>query len=286
MDLIDFNKFKKLQSLLKSMGAELKEMEDKSSWNKITDEELDKILGNEGLEVSFDDIDKTNGIFEYEGRKVVVFIRDQYASYRRSNSGYKFHLTHCSTISSAMKNNRKSRYVVSTRKDGLFAINIIKNNVVVDKNLITKLNICKNCLMSINYKGYKYDYKNKEEIFRNFELSEYFDQFSNTEMFEAGFRDIATAPKNIYSKDFNYISNKIKSIYQYKCAECGIDLSKKSHRQYLHTHHKDADKSNNSTLNLEPLCIECHAKQPGHSSMAYQTKYQEFLRIKKLIEVD
>ena len=94
---------------------------------------------------------------------------------------------------------------------------------------------------------------------------------------KGNFRDANSAPINMYSKDFKLTSKETKAKKSYKCEECGINMSEKKHQKYCHTHHVDGDKSNNSSSNLQVLCIGCHAKQPVHAHVKNNPDYRKFM---------
>ena len=87
-----------------------------------------------------------------------------------------------------------------------------------------------------------------------------------------------TIPR-LYTKDWNKISKKRKEQVGYKCEACGVNFSlKKDCQKFLHTHHIDADKSNNIRENLKVLCIECHSKEHNHSHIKHNKQYKEWLK--------
>lgn len=283
MKLFNFYNSKQLNSLLKEMGAELKRIETPNSWEGIDDSKLAELLKTGEVEIELDEIDTKDGVFEYKGKKVIVYIRDQYSKYY--SKGYKFHLTKCNTISKAFQNRRNSRYVVSLRTDGQFKINLLEDNIIIKKDLIEPMNVCKNCLKQINYKKYSVnDYKKQSSIYQNFDLVEYFNQFNQSELKTGLFRNANNAPLNVYNKDFNHKSKTVRENRNYKCKDCGINMSKNEHRKFAHVHHRDGDKSNDTLSNLEVLCIECHSNQPGHGRLKYHPDFKDFTLIKKNFE--
>lgn len=283
MKLIDFYQFEKLNSLLKEMGADLKRIETPNSWEGIDDSKLAELLKTGEVEIDLNEIKTRDGVFEYKGRKVIVYIRDQYSKYH--SKGYKFHLTKCNTISKAFQNRRNSRYVVSLRTDGQFKINLLDDNVIVKKDLIEPLKVCKNCLEQINYQKYKvHPYRIKQGIYEDFQLEEYFAMFRNTELNTGLFRNANNAPLNVYNKNFDLKSKTIREQKNYECNDCGINMSKQEHRKFAHVHHRDGDKSNDNPTNLEVLCIECHSNQPGHERLKYNPDYRAFTMRKKNLE--
>lgn len=48
---------------------------------------------------------------------------------------------------------------------------------------------------------------------------------------------------------------------EWTCSKCGILLNSKENHYYLEVHHKDRDKMNNNSENLESLCVLCHADE-------------------------
>ena len=97
-----------------------------------------------------------NGILIYDDKPVIVYIRDQIIfENAKHRSEPKFHIAQCSTLNQMLNQNRYAKYVVSTRTDGLFKINYIKNNKVIRTNEKEKLYVCKHCLQKINWNGYK-----------------------------------------------------------------------------------------------------------------------------------
>ena len=282
MKLINFYESKQLNSLREKMGAELNKNWVSRSWKNIDDSKLAELLRTGEVEVEVDEISTKDGVFEYEGQKVVVYIRDQSAAFyeklKLSGRGYKFHLTKCDTITKQIQNKRISRYVVSLRTDGQFKINLIGDDIIVEEGLIEPLKVCKNCLKKISYKKYTSHPKRIQTgIYEEFNLDEYFAQYKVPKLNKGNFRNANNAPLNVYSKDFKITSKEARNKKNYKCDQCEIDMSKKEHHKFCHAHHIDGDKSNNSHLNLQVLCIECHASQPMHSHVKNNPDYHEFI---------
>ena len=51
-----------------------------------------------------------------------------------------------------------------------------------------------------------------------------------------------------------------KESKDYTCEKCGLKVSNRFDRMYIHCHHKDGDKLNNDFSNLQCLCIKCHSQ--------------------------
>lgn len=64
---------------------------------------------------------------------------------------------------------------------------------------------------------------------------------------------------NGYPINFAEISTAFRRKKNYTCEGCGLKIINQGHRKYMHTHHRNKDKVDNSTKNLACLCIRCHA---------------------------
>lgn len=60
-----------------------------------------------------------------------------------------------------------------------------------------------------------------------------------------------------YITFWSQVSEAYRRSKNWTCEKCGLRL--RDNRKYLHTHHKDGNKLNNSRNNFESLCILCHA---------------------------
>jgi 5-methylcytosine-specific restriction endonuclease McrA len=85
-----------------------------------------------------------------------------------------------------------------------------------------------------------------------------------------------TAPLNVYSQDWNEISERTKRQRGYRCAKCNTVLGQ-SDSKFLHVHHRNGQKHDNRESNLEVLCIGCHAEEPMHGHMRALREYQEYI---------
>jgi hypothetical protein len=178
----------------------------------------------------------------------------------------KFHIFECSTLMQMRNNNRGFRYKKAGRTDGKFWI--VKPN----NSSFEKLYLCGNCLKEYNLKYNKFD---SSRTIYNFDLSMYLNQkLLHLQPSIAKDEDMTSVPQ-AYSRKWPEISKKMKENFDYTCQECYKDFS--NHKKYLHTHHIDADKSNNNNGNLKVLCIGCHAKQFQHGHIKNTPQYQEYI---------
>ena len=245
MTLPDFSEHEGFNELRQQMGAEL------IKWIDI-----DSRLVTEGIEIPPEVIEEyhCDGPLEYKERKVVVHIQD------RVNPANlpKFHVANCRTLEDMRKANEYGRYVVATRTDGRFIVNLLVGGET--QKVERRLYVCRNCLMQLNYKGYwRAASERRDKIVECFDLETFFNQ---------------------YPPNWTEISYQTREKAGWKCKVCCIDLT--SNKKFLHTHHKNGRKNDNSESNLIALCIDCHAKQRDHEHLRLLQRYAEFQRWQQL----
>ena len=285
MNLPDFSKHVELNRLRQQMGAELISWDSEGDWKPI---DIDKLLITSGIDISPDQIEYAeDGTLEYEGRKVVVYIRDQYVSDSNNLVDIeelvdparlcKFHIANCATLEQMKSQNRFDRYVVATRTDGKFIVNFLVGGRVHDRGekVERRLYVCKNCLSQLNYKEYtSKNYQQKNKIRDSFDLNAFFEiypsQITNTPT-----ETDVTAPVNEYPSNWGRISLQYREKVEWKCEKCNIDFREK--KAFLHLHHRNGLKHDNSERNLRALCIGCHAEEPQHQHLKSTPLYTEYM---------
>ncbi|HGM6860428.1 TPA: type II Zorya anti-phage system protein ZorE [Serratia rubidaea] len=212
-----------------------------------------------GKEISISDLDPGSGLISYQGRQVLLYIRDHTNSYDAAiedgKKGKRFHIAWCKTLDTMRQKNRFERYHATNRVDGLFEI-----DDGLGRSQDVKLRVCMNCLERLNYKG-SIDKQQKKSIFNSFSLDEFFSNYSTC------FRHI---PKGIHDKlnsgyveNWKDISKTTREQANYICSDCGVNLI--SSKKLCDVHHKNGVKYDNSAENLIVLCKDCHRKQPMHT---------------------
>ncbi|MCY3549717.1 MAG: hypothetical protein OXH39_04600 [Candidatus Poribacteria bacterium] len=80
-----------------------------------------------------------------------------------------------------------------------------------------------------------------------------------------------------HSTAFRKLSHRVRKSANWRCEQCGINLS--NDHLYLDAHHIWGTQYN-SLSDIEALCIGCHAEQPGngHLLLKNELRYQEFMR--------
>ncbi len=63
-----------------------------------------------------------------------------------------------------------------------------------------------------------------------------------------------------YVKDWESISFAYRSTHHFTCERCGVHVEDGFDHQFMQTHHKNGNKTDNRETNLECLCIQCHSE--------------------------
>ena len=215
-----------------------------------------------------------NNELYFKNTKVLLYIRDQ-AMYgqpedilKNYKSGYKFHLSWCKTLQSMFNSGKYEKYVVSTRQDDVLLVRAIgSNNKVYESE--QKLHVCRYCLSTLNYKGYRYATKaQKDKIYNEFLLKEFFNvQNSDYSFHDMPKHDEYSAKTNIYPDNWEHVSELHRKLCHYQCERCGKDCS--HDHKLLHVHHINGNKQDIRQSNLIALCLECHISEHPHMRNLY-----------------
>jgi hypothetical protein len=278
--LINFLEDPQFNSLRFMMGAKLVEGVGSTKIELLDPESIRK-LGKEGIDIS-DSAEirrEPDGTLSYKNKRVLVYIRDiQEFMGRNKSPKYslpKFHLSYCSTLEAMTNANRFGRYVVYNGEEANFTVNFIGPPTRTSSE---KLDVCKNCLSLLQWHNYSPQASStaKESIVNNFSLKEFFEKYPKDLISIIPKYTVDNAPLNDYSEDWGMISEQIKQERGYQCQSCKKKFEG-TDQKFLHGHHLDGQKSNNSQRNIEILCIGCHAKEPMHSHMKNSLQYKEFI---------
>lgn len=167
MQLPDFKndaKYSKaFDDLRKKMAAEYVETEIKINYteNKI----LKNLLEQGEIEVNTKDVAiSSDKKFQYQGKNVIVYMRDWYLSNVEQGWRPKIHLTECTNI----QKYGKRRYVIATGQTETFHVNVVDKLKIV-RTEEWQLSICKNCKEKLAIPMYKTDGQIFKEYYQNWQ---------------------------------------------------------------------------------------------------------------------
>jgi len=250
---------------------------------RLTELELEKLTSPNGLDISGDELTiLPDGTLAYKNSRVVLYIRDV-TVYGSHEIQPRFHLANCATLQQMRERNRIERYVVSTRTDGRFNLNVI--NAGKAKTELYDLSVCQNCLNLLNFDGFVMNWSKTKRIdfVKLFNIGRFFDKYPRSLLYaRTPTYNSDNAPLNVYSEDFEAISRKVRSDSGWRCQRCGINLSAPADRRWLHVHHINGLKHDNNRENLETICIGCHAEEPNHGHIKNNPDYYEYSKAKNL----
>lgn len=274
MKSIDFSKFSGFVNIRKKMGIPDNYVSN-FKLNFSNDFKIntwkEKISGT-GLVISPTDDnfthDNPDGLLKYGDEIVLLYIRDQVRYIQKNEvknikSSYKYHLTWCKTMEDMDAKRKFDKYVVSNNTSGWFDVKFVYNNNEISDIEHIQLNVCKNCLRKLGWKGYGNGIYNTE-IYENFSLTEYFEYVKNNNKYD--FRKIpmynsSNARDNVYPPDWEDISAQLKNEVDYRCQKCHWQSKDK---KGLNVHHINGLKYDCNRSNLIVLCIDCHQKEHSH----------------------
>ena len=285
MKLPDFRAFAPFNALKDRMGVPrhvLGDLRVEISPGRLTLTELETLASPAGLDVSIDDVEVlADGTLSHKGQRVVVYIRDR-AQYSMNYSDPRFHLANCSTLVQMRQNNHFGKYVASNNTSGRFEMNIIKHGKV--RATTKELSVCQNCLDFLKFNNFSSSQNahTREAAVVGFSLLNFFEKYPKSFHAIIPKYDAYSAPINDYPSAFNEVSVTIREKAGWICQEqtCRVDLSAPAYRKYLHAHHKNSEKYDNSDENLEALCIYCHASTPMHQHLRNSMDYKAFLSMR------
>lgn len=113
------------------------------------------------------------------------------------------------------------------------------------KNITTNLEICKDCAKRLKK---RYNVNLGTNTFNNFVLA-----------LEESEKKQTITDGNGYILNWQQVSYCYRDTKNFTCERCNFKAIYDTEKKYLHTHHRDRDKKNNSRSNLECLCVECHS---------------------------
>ena len=281
MKLPDFRLYEPLNRLKAQMGIRHDEYGSMSVVDmgpRLTRDELER-LATVGIDVRLEYITVlANGTNTLKGIRVLLYIRDV-TQYGNQHHEPKYHLTTCSVITTMHNNGRGQRYVVANRTNGTFDVNIATpaGRHAVD----IRLKVCKTCLKHLNFGGFNsLPWRQRQQFVDNFLPEHFFAKYPVSPHTRIPAHDSDGAPLNDYTADFPEISARTRQQAGWRCDACRADLSPNGLHRFLHVHHRDGNRWDNSPHNLRVLCIACHAEEPSHAHLKNGPDYREYRRLR------
>jgi len=214
-----------------------------------------------------------DGTLSYEDRRVLVYIRDRNID-RYALEGFRYHVAECETLKGMRRNQRFSRYVVTTRTDGRFVVNLFSNGEQEERLL--EIPVCKNCLKSLDWKSYKgLSWNEKEACWKAFDPNEFLDKYGSR-VKGLPTQTPESAILNQYPQDWSEISRRTRERAHWTCERCRLVFTEPLTRRWLHVHHRDGNKANSTPSNLEALCLGCHQQEFGHDHLKHGSTWNAF----------
>src|SRR5579872_541163 len=252
-----------------------------SSEGRISKRDLER-LATTGITVGADEVEiQSDGTFTYQGIPVLLYILDvsMYHSARTARLP-RFHVCNCRTWNDMKARGRQDRYVASTRVDGLFELNLTMPSGQIERRT-ERLSVCQNCLDHLSWKGFTIDDPRTKRLdaVHTFSLEEFFQEKGRPMVRERPRWTPETYPSS-YTDDFDDISSRLRAAAEWRCqGPCGRLFAGIWQRRFLHVHHLNGVKGDNSPENLRVYCLGCHANEPSHEHMKRTPDYLHFVRL-------
>ncbi|GAC1401666.1 MAG: hypothetical protein NVSMB64_00190 [Candidatus Velthaea sp.] len=281
IQLPDFRKHKGLNDVRENMRATLIEWheEARTEIRRISLKDL-RALETVGLVIDIDDVEtQPNGLLTYQGEHILLYIM-QPRWFRGKVSEPKYHVSNCSTWTSMKLKGKKDRYVASRRIDGMFELDIPFEDGSVRREE-RLLNVCQNCLAELCKIGYITGDPRGSKTYKTFSLSHFFETQRRSLIREKPKFTPVTMPSANYTDGFDERSYELRKAAKWTCTnkKCGLQLTRSFERRFLHTHHLNGNRGDDSADNLRVLCLGCHANQPDHHHMKNLPDYKLFVKL-------
>jgi len=270
-----------LKKTLTELGYQVQEARPWTPISPVTVTANDIKKGN--LEIKDDESNVGMYFIDASGVKHVGFLYLQ--DYKLDEYGPpKYHLCNCTTIQDFKLKGFFSNYRWANTKDVT-----VKNRVTGEEVHFDHLDLCKNCISLIKKVAGHATFQTSEEFVDFVRNRVYGNEPADSEDIfdEEGETAIAKDIKNQlgladtdfgaeydifgYIHGWEQISKAYREKRDYTCEHCGIHIEDPFDRRFIHVHHKDGNKANNSESNLECLCIDCHSHVDAHHEQNFSS---------------
>ena len=266
--------FTGLKRTLTELGYQVREARPWTPISPVTVTAKDIEKGT--LEIKDDETNVGMYFIDVDGVKHVGFLYLQ--DYKLDEYGApKYHLCNCTTIQRFKEIGLFQKYRWANTED----VSVVNRATGVEVHF-DHLDLCKNCIEMIREIAGHVTFRTTDDFVEFIKAKVY----GNEEAEEAGmFGDegeaaIANEMKKElgllnsdagaeydifgYIHGWEQISKAYREKMNYTCERCGLQIDDPMDRRFIHVHHKDGNKANNSENNLECLCIDCHAHVDNH----------------------
>ena len=281
---INLQRLEQARASINASKAELGNISGNGSIDRSPSELKGELFGRGSLVLSGKELDKVlhfpAGIAAIGNTQITLHIFHPFAALDElqeiPSPKPRYHVADCLTLKLMRQAGRFDRYVSTAKTDGRFRVKPWDRETRTrGDEMRSKLAPCQNCLKFLNYDGFKEKTHPERRLIQNdFDIQKFFKNY------EPVFRCLPlynpdNFPEGNYTSDWARISEGLRIRANWKCKDCLVDLS--DHRNLLHVHHKDGNRGNNNSSNLEPLCCVCHQKKPFHQGMHIESKHRRLI---------
>lgn len=248
---------------------------------RLTDTELETLSSRDGLDVRSLRLVRVlkDGTLAYKNSRIFFFIRDFAPGAEAGKMTY--HIADCDTFRLSKRNAEARRCGIGTRLDGTVWLD--RDRARKSKELVA-LRVCEHCLEVLHFDGFDPALASvkRSQIIDRFTLERFFTTYSRSLPASFGVRESAEPIASDLFQDNSEKSNALRASANWTCQNpaCGIKLSQKQYRKFLHIHEFGDVKSSTRTRERLVLCVSCHSNEPGHANLKSTSDYMAFLALK------
>ena len=157
----------------------------------------------------------------------------------------RFHIRNCQTIQSFIESGTFKREYRRANTENVLVCDM--DDGYTDKQ-VESLPLCKFCAKMVAEEYQNMDSTDFVQILREANEASIDDVRDSIEVDIFG-----------YTKNWEKVSRAYRESKEFTCERCGVQILDPFEQHFIHVHHRNGDKVNNRTENLECLCIRCHS---------------------------